>query len=593
MSTVKITQLEEITSLNSNTSNTILVGVSLPTMVTGKITATTLAKGLYSHNQLNVGNNAILFPNTVAQFAATSNNYVQTNLQNVNNDYGTADHVITANTGSDVANYIDLGFANRSFNNVYSYNGLTTSLYPLDGYLYVQGNTAGQPGGNLVIGTTSTNREIRFIAGGNATENIVVRIGSTGLDLRNNANLSFTDGSIQTTAAASNAYSVAAYAQANTNATNLNTANTFLQANDVITLASAKSYTDAANTFLRGNDATTLTSAKSYTDAANTALKTYSDTKFLANTTGTFAGDLTITGNTFAQKVNTGNLVVVGTASISGTANLAGQLNVNGGVYMNSTVVLANSTFAATDAALTITATPTVFTPANDGYMLHISGKTNISSRIVQDSFGTGVYSLYSGRSARGSVTNPTAIQTGDVVARYSASGFGETKFQPLGTGRIDFVATENYTDANTGSQIQFWNCPIGSNTLVNIATFNGLSAQFSGVVNPQKGFVYTPNVVSGITTTLNIDIANNSLYKVNTNTNATINLSNYQAGKVVEVWITNSDNNNHTVTHGCLANNSTVGSTSFTLTSGRCAYLKYFSINGDSANTFVSINYS
>ncbi len=37
----------------------------------------------------------------------------------------------------------------------------------------------------------------------------------------------------------------------------------------------------------------------------------------LANASGTFAGDLTITGNTQAQKVNTGNLTVVGTAAVS------------------------------------------------------------------------------------------------------------------------------------------------------------------------------------------------------------------------------------------------------------------------------------
>ena len=51
MSTVKISELTEITELNSNTSNTIIVGVDLPTLVTGKITAKTLAHGLYKYNQ--------------------------------------------------------------------------------------------------------------------------------------------------------------------------------------------------------------------------------------------------------------------------------------------------------------------------------------------------------------------------------------------------------------------------------------------------------------------------------------------------------------------------------------------------------------
>ena len=51
-----------------------------------------------------------------------------------------------------------------------------------------------------------------------------------------------------------------------------NAANTFLQANDYITLNTAINYTNAANTFLQANDTITLNSAKAYTDNANTYL---------------------------------------------------------------------------------------------------------------------------------------------------------------------------------------------------------------------------------------------------------------------------------------------------------------------------------
>jgi hypothetical protein len=261
-----------------------------------------------------------------------------------------------------------------------------------------------------------------------------------------------------------------------------------------------------------------------------------------------------------------------------------------GAVSMNATLVLANSNFSATESAVTITASPTVATPSNDGYMIHISGKNGIPTRIVSDAYGTGAYSVYASRVARGNVAYPTAVQTGDVIGRFSGNGYGTTKFQQLGTSRIDFIATENYTDANTGSQIKFWNCPIGSNTLTNILTLNGDSATFTGYVEPQKGFVLTPNVHSGITNTLNINIMNDSLHRVVIDNTASINLSNYQTGKIVEVWMTNSSGSNRTVTHGCLANNSTVNATTFTLNATSSAYLKYFSINGDNANTFVSI---
>lgn len=538
MSTVKITELPEITSLNSNTSNTILVGVNLPTSVTGKITATTLANGLYKHNILNVGNNEDQYPNTIAQFAGTSNTYVQVNLENIMNEYGTADYVVGANTGSDTTLFIDLGFANKDFNNVYSYNSLRTSLYPLDGYLYVQGNT-GYPGGNVVIGTTTENREIRFIAGGPNTENIVVRIGSSGLSLRNNANLTFSDGSTQTTAASPLAYSAAAYESANNNAVNLNTANNFLQA----------------------NDAATLTSAKSYTDSANSALKSYSDTKFLANTTGRFDGSLTVSSD----------------------------LTVNG------SIVFANSGFSTTDAVVTISAANNgLHQPSGgDGYVLHLTGKHDVPTRIVGDSFGANgqnTFVIFGGRAARGNVEFPTAVQTGDVLCRLSGTSYGTTKYQTGGAARIDIVATENHTDSARGTAIKFYNILEGQNVLSHIATFNANSAVFTGVVNPSKGFQYTPNNITTIATAYTVDFQRDSMIRMSVNDNMTISLQNYVAGKIVEVWITNSAAQNKVITHGCLANNSTKQSTTFTILSNSCALLKYFSIDGDQQNTYVSI---
>jgi hypothetical protein len=61
-------------------------------------------------------------------------------------------------------------------------------------------------------------------------------------------------------------------------------------------------------------------------------------------------------------------------------------------------------------------------------------------------------------------------------------------------------------------------------------------------------------------------------------------------AGKVVEVWLTNTDGSNRTVTHGCSATNSSENSTTLTMASTSSAYLRYFSIDGDIANTFVAI---
>lgn len=779
MSTVKISQLPLISQINANTSNTLFAGVDIPTGATGKMTAHTLAQGLYSNEVLNVGVNQQNLPNTIAQFALAGESYIQTNLVNTN-DGGTADIVVTANVGSggsDSTNFIDMGWANKNYQAGSEFNNIGNAVQPNDGYLYVQG-TNGQTTGNLVLGTTSTGTQLKFTVGGGQASNIVARFTSTALVLNTQSHLTFSDGSNQYVAAAPANYTQSAFDAANTNAgaisviqgvnvtqnTNLTAVNQYaasaynLANTNVSNILGANAYSlqvnqYAAAAFAQANvtvgvDATQNTNITAVNQFAASAYNTANNA--LANTTGTFAGDLTTTGNVTTNFVRSkynsindnaplasfvatasgssltpsnsgyivqvvgregipsrialdaigtgavpnyltrhvrgvantptptqsgdiigrfssfgygnttfntasdaridmgaidnftdsahgtiiqlyatpaganvtkltasfgtsntsllssntyvsGNLSVAGSIStgnlgVTGTANVSGTFNVVGVISGNAQVILSNTNFSATESALTISASPTIATPANDGYMMHISGKNGVPSRIVSDSYGTGAYSVYASRTARGTVGTPLPVQSGDIIGRFSANGYGNTKFQQFGTGRIDFIAVENYTDANTGSQIKFWNCPTGSNTLTNIMTLNGDSASFTGVVNPTKGFIYTPNVLSGITTTLNLDIANNSLYSFKTNATTTINLSNFQAGKVVEVWLTNTDTgggSNHTITHGCYANNSTIGATSFTLTSLHSAYIRYFSIDGDLANTYCQISYS
>ena len=115
MSTVKISQLPTLSQLAHDTANTLLIGVDVPSSITGKLTATTLAEGLYTHNQLNVGNNDIIFTNTSAQFSGSDPSFLQVNLQNFNSN-GAADLILTADTGTNSNSYIDLGINNSKWN---------------------------------------------------------------------------------------------------------------------------------------------------------------------------------------------------------------------------------------------------------------------------------------------------------------------------------------------------------------------------------------------------------------------------------------------------------------------------------------------
>ena len=381
MSTVKISALPAVTSINANTANTVFVGVDIPTGTTGKITATVLAAGLYSNNTLVVGQNNQQLPNTVASFSLGGDSYVQTNFFN-SNDGGTADHVITANSGSggtDSTLFIDMGFANKNYQPGSEFNNIGNAIYPLDGYLYAQGNTGTSPGGNLVVGTTTSNTSLKFIVGGGSSANIVAYMTSNSLVMNTgtiittpkgtNSNLiidpdgvgdvvfpintelliqsgaaatsnttgalqiaggvgmsgnlysggvyltgtgngiTFVDGTVQTTAAASNAYSQAAFALSNTNSTRITSA--YNQAN----LANSIASTAVQNTAIVQLQALTLTG------------------NLIANSTGQGIFVDTFTSN----NTTTGNITVTGTANVS-TLIVTGNETDNGTITSNTIV---------------------------------------------------------------------------------------------------------------------------------------------------------------------------------------------------------------------------------------------------------------
>jgi hypothetical protein len=683
MSTVKISELPLITALNANTAQTIFLAVDTITDVTGRFTGTTLAQGLYSHNILNVGNNAVVLPNVVGQFAGSSDNYLQLNLQN-NSGNGSGDIVITANNGTDSTYYIDMGLNGSSYN----YDGFTYAK-PLDGYLIVQGDTSATPGGNLVIGTTTPNKNVSILLGTIDSTGIIAQfVHNQGFKMIGKP-IIFQDNTSQNTAAAPFIYSNASFLHANSgfihaNAAILKANAAFIVANSgaafantvadtaaqaIINAATADSKAVTAgnyanSAFLRANTPSHVAnSAALYANGAfiqaNAAFAsanaidsyayfgyTHANSAFnkannaLANTTGTLAGALTVTGNvivgeTIVFKDNTemrynpsaspasflissanavqikagsksfdfgvdGNFGVPRDLGVTGNTTVGGNLTLTGGsltaagnMTVNGTMVLANSNFTATESAITIKATANVALPSNDGYMLHISGKQNVASRIVFDSYSANgaAYGLVAGRTARGNVDYPSAVQTGDVLMRVSGNGYGATEFLPTGVARIDIIAAENYTNSARGSQIKFYNIENGTNTLVNIATFNANNVSFAGYVNPAKGFVYSPRVPDGLQTAITINYQTDSMIKANCAADLTISHTNYVAGKVVEVWLVNTDNSNHTITHGCAALRSTNKSTTVTITAGSSMHLKYFSIDGDNANTFVSIN--
>lgn len=734
MSTVKISQLPQLPSIAANTSNTLFVGVDIPTGTTGKFTATTLAQQLYANNYLRVGYYEDVYPNSVATMAGFSNNYIQTILENTSN-VGTSDIVVQTKVSTDTKNFINMGYAGNQFVPG-SYNSLGSSTHKLDGYLYVQGDTAAGPGGNLVIGTSTSGKLVRFVAGGVDIANVVMTLTPSGPSINSGAHLAFGDGSTQSVAAAPANYTQSAFDAANTAQADLavNQGINVTQNNNIIAINqyAASAYTQANVTV--GVDATqntNITSVNQYaasayaqanTNANNIVLvNQFAQNSYnvanaaLANTTGTFAGDLTITGNVttnfvrsksttindntplaqFSGSLNTLNptnsgyiihavgregltsrvvLDTVGTgavpnfltrtargtnlaptpvqfADVIGRFSSFGYGNTAFGSSSDARIDL-NATENFTDAnhgtSITLHTTPigtnnitriasfstgnTIITsanafissnttitgfvdivrsnldldaplvhinsaddgayvaPSNSYYMLHITGKANNATRVVLDSFGVNTYPLLSGRMGRGSAAAPAATANNDVLMRIVGNGYTGTQFPSSSPTKIDFVATENFSDTNRGTTIQFWNTPNGSNTIQKIATFNANEVSFTGAVYPQKGFIYTPVIYPGAQTAITLDISDGPLVRAQTSTGLTVTLSNFVAGKVIELWVTNTSGSTQSFTHGVSAMNSTVGSTSYNMSGGSTISARYVCLDGTLANTMCSI---
>ena len=115
---------------------------------------------------------AVTLLNNPLSVVGSGNSYLQLNIQNrATGATSSADLVITANNGTDNANYINLGINNSGYNDPAFSNGSG-----LDGYLFIDG-------GNLDIGTRTAGRAIEFHAGGTTLGSTIARISQSGFNL--------------------------------------------------------------------------------------------------------------------------------------------------------------------------------------------------------------------------------------------------------------------------------------------------------------------------------------------------------------------------------------------------------------------------
>ena len=261
----------------------------------------------------------VVEPDTSFQVSTNYNGYAQINQQNINTgNQATGDYVVTSGSGNNTQYYIDMGYASGSYDGTNPNNSLGTSLYPNDGYLYVQGNP-GSFGGNLVIGTSVSGTVLKIIAGGIDQSNIVTVFTGSSTNVLNNLVLTqypitFADGSKQNTAAASYAFSNAAFNQANA---------AYAAANSVssVNFANVATYSNIANTV----QITTQSNGTYYLKLANTA-SGYANTSANIYLTYNAASEI-LTANYFSGNGIYLTGIAASTASSANTANTANIAN--------------------------------------------------------------------------------------------------------------------------------------------------------------------------------------------------------------------------------------------------------------------------
>ena len=316
------------------------------------------------------------------------------------------------------------------------------------------------------------------------------------------------------------------------------------------------------------------------------------DINLTPNTGVISAGSVVLSGNVVANTTGT-TFSVDNIKSVS--TSFSGAVNITGAVRTSNIISTISSSTPATNALVEIvgSSSGTKSNPSSDGYMLHITGKDDIPSRLVIDSYGVNSYAALDGRASRGTVASPTASQNNDVLLRISSNAYGSTGYASNGVSRIDVVATENFTDVARGSRIELYSAKNGTNTVTQIATFDANTVTFVGTIEPQKGFIYTPTTYPGAQTAIVVDFANNSLIRANCSADISVTHTNYVAGKVVEMWITNNSSQSRNFVHGCAAINSTANNISYAIPATSSIFARYTSFYNDLGNTFVSIIHS
>jgi hypothetical protein len=319
----------------TTTGNATFVNAYAGYIVLGSMYAN--STGIYANGQSVYANNLTAFTKVqvgsaagynfgslaVIEIDASQNTYVQSVIQNANSGTNaTGDLVITADTGNDSVNYIDLGINSSTYSNA-NY----TVVGALDGYLYASN-------GNLGIGTAS-NMELVFHANGTTSNDRKLTVNgssvyvNTGVTFSVSSNAVLANGSGVYTTGTVNALSYTLGSIFVANSSTL-VSNGMVVNNSILQhVGTVNAVTFGVNTAFVVNS--TIMTANGF-GANSTA---FFSNSFTANSSGLFSNVVSTTN------VNSNVVTANSYGTVNATSFLAGNTTTGtGGSYANSTVVL-------------------------------------------------------------------------------------------------------------------------------------------------------------------------------------------------------------------------------------------------------------
>jgi hypothetical protein len=220
------------------------------------------------------------------------------------------------------------------------------------------------------------------------------------------------------------------------------------------------------------------------------------DGLFLADQTTDANINITVNDGTLyidgAENLRLGNLAIRDTTLTSANTTLdisIGNAGDTGFFYVKRKAQFNNTSFSNTEPMVSMNASgttePTTLFPDT---VLQTTSRPNKNSRIIQRSYGStgnvggdNSYAVWGSYTARGSTAAPAALKANDILARFSANGYG-TSTWGSGGARVEFVALENFTDSAKGTRINFWTVPAGQIASQNVASINSVGVIASGI---------------------------------------------------------------------------------------------------------------